>query len=294
MPQRRRPIIQNRRAWAWFLLAVAVVTGVLLYARIRYSTQQDQFDKEIEDRLAEKASAEHQDDPASGPQPNSRQASTASPEKLSASNAGLEPTANAKATHPISNFGATGQVSEQSDRATITPPPKSQKDLGVDLAIPVSRAFSLMEEPNSSSAQIKRVTDHDTLVLIDREPEHGWYDVIDVRSGKEGWVNENDVRISPTKHPIPEAKFSEEYVGSDDAPEVTVTNQTNGDLSLKIGGSYYTLKPKSQLPVPLSNGTFSYYATEPGVIPLMGSQLFKRGHRYTWRFWVESTLVRFP
>jgi hypothetical protein len=151
-----------------------------------------------------------------------------------------------------------------------------------------------MEGPDSTSAQIRKVTDHDTLVLVDREPQHGWYDVIDVRSGKDGWVSENDVRISLTKHPIPEAKFSEEYVGSDAAPDVVVANQTNVDLSLKIAETHYTIPPRSQLPVVLASGTFSYFATEPGVIPAMGSQEFERGHKYTWRFWVKTTIVMVP
>ena len=168
------------------------------------------------------------------------------------------------------------------------------RDVGADLAIPVRSMVAFVEEPDASAATIRKVSERDTLVLIDREPRNGWYDVIDVRSGREGWVNQNDVEIIFTKHPEASAKFSEEYLGSDAAPKVDVVNQTSDSLDLKVGQTYYTVQPKSQISVPIPAGTFSYYATEPGVIPAMGKQEFKRGYGYTWTFWVETHVVELP
>jgi hypothetical protein len=151
-----------------------------------------------------------------------------------------------------------------------------------------------MSRPNEEATQIRAVSDRDTLVLIDRNPQSGWYDVIDVRSGKEGWVRADSVEINLTKHPAPASKFSEHYVGSEAAPKVTVINQTPSDLSLKIGAEYFTVPPRSQLPLPSTEGTFSYYGAEPGVIPAQGTQEFKRGYEYTWKFWIDTTFVRLP
>jgi hypothetical protein len=170
----------------------------------------------------------------------------------------------------------------------------ANRDLGVDVAIPNSPRIPLMSGPNEDATQIKTVSDRDTLVVIDRNPQSGWYNVIDVRSGKEGWVRADSVEINLTKHPAPVSKFSEQYVGSDVAPKVTVINQTLRHLSLKIGVDYFTVPPHSQLPVPLAEGTFSYYGTVPEAIPAMGTQTFRRGYEYTWKFWIDTTVVHLP
>jgi hypothetical protein len=151
-----------------------------------------------------------------------------------------------------------------------------------------------MSNPNEEATQIRTVSDRDTLVLIDRNPQSGWYDVIDVLSGREGWVRADSVEIELTKHPAPVSKFSEQYVGSDAPPKVTVINQTLRSLGLKIGVDYFTVPPHSQLPVPLTEGTFSYYGTVPEAIPAMGTQTFKRGYEYTWKFWIDKAVVPFP
>jgi hypothetical protein len=171
---------------------------------------------------------------------------------------------------------------------------KDRHDTGVDVAIPNSNRVPLMNEPHDEATKMRIVSDLDTLVLIDRKPHSGWYDVIDVHTGKEGWVRQSDVLINLTKHPATESKFSEQYVGSDAAPKITVFNQTGRDLSLKIGANYFTLQPNSQLLVPIADGTFSFYGTEPDVIPASGTQEFKRGYEYTWKFWIQTTAVRLP
>ena len=71
-------------------------------------------------------------------------------------------------------------------------------------------------------------------------------------------------------------------------------NQTASDLSLKIGDYHYTVPPQSHLPVSLSGGESTYYATEPGIIPATGSHEFRRGYRYTWKFWIVTTAVGLP
>jgi hypothetical protein len=141
---------------------------------------------------------------------------------------------------------------------------------------------------------IRNVTTNDVLVLVSRIPTNGYLDVIDVRSGKEGWVDQDDVQIQLTRQPERAAQFTEEYVGSDDPPEVSVENATDSELNLKIEESFYTVGRNATQTIPLSGGTYSYYATEPGAIPAMGKQNFKRGYRYTWKFWIETSYVRTP
>jgi hypothetical protein len=171
---------------------------------------------------------------------------------------------------------------------------KVHRDLGVDTAIPTHPTIPIMDAPTSDANRIRTASEGDVLALIDRGPTNGWYDIIDVRSGKEGWVNGDNVQISFTKHPKPAARFAEEYVGSDTAPDVMVLNKTSANLSLKVMGTLYTVKPNSNLRLAIPEGTYSFYATEPGVIPVEGKEEFRRGYRYSWSFWVQTSFAKLP
>jgi hypothetical protein len=82
--------------------------------------------------------------------------------------------------------------------------------------------------------------------------------------------------------------MTEEYLGSDDPPEVSVENSTGNVMNLKVAEKLYTLQPGSTLSISLPAGTYSYYATEAGVIPSMGRDEWKVGYRYTWKFYLRS------
>jgi hypothetical protein len=145
-----------------------------------------------------------------------------------------------------------------------------------------------MDFTDPKGAVIRNIAANDVLVLVSRTPTNGYLDVIDVRSGKEGWVDQDDVRIQLTQHPEQAAKLTEEYLGSDDPPEVSVENATGDALSLKVGERSYTLQAGSKLTVSLPAGTYGYYAWEPGVIPAEGRDDWKSGYRYNWKFYLKT------
>jgi hypothetical protein len=84
-------------------------------------------------------------------------------------------------------FAPSGSLLDQPNSVhTIIRHPQNRKskDLGVDIAVPVSSQASLMSAPDPKAALIKVVTGREMLVLISREPQEGWYNVIDVPLGK--------------------------------------------------------------------------------------------------------------
>jgi hypothetical protein len=196
----------------------------------------------------------------------------------------------------------TRQLELNGERYTIIPNtrgpepvnPKNHRDLGIDLALPTYSHVLLMDAPNPRGTVVRTVAADDILALVDRTPSSGWYDVIDVRSGKEGWVSQDSVQITFTKHPERAAKFTEEYTGSDNPPEISVENASSDVLSLKVDGTFYSVQPNSSTTISVAGGATSYYATEPGTIPALGKKDFKRGYRYSWRFWVETSYGRIP
>jgi hypothetical protein len=174
---------------------------------------------------------------------------------------------------------------------TVRSSVRAPKDIGVDVAIPNRAQIRMMDGPSPNATQILTIGARDTLALIERQPTNGWFNVIHVRSGKEGWVNGADVRLAFTTHPLPPPVFSEEYVGRDAAPVLKVINKTDRELSLRIDDSRYTVASGKSLEVSHPGGACKFFASAPGAIPLSGTREWKRGHRYEWTFWIERGIL---
>ncbi len=251
---------------AWAILAFAIAMTSIVIWETRPSKLQP--DRETQSQIPNTSSAE-------SPQaPEQQLPEASSPVQTNQENPGGDEPAN------------TTTPPNSSSPKPIKPRP--HRDLGVDIALPVYSRVSLMDFTDPNGKVIRNIAADDILVLVDRTPTNGWLDVIDVRSGKEGWVNQDDVKIQLTQHPEQAAKLTEEYVGSDDPPEVSVENATDRVLSLKIEQSSYSIEAGSTVSVSLPPGTYSYYAWEPGVIPDRGRDDWKSGYKYTWKFYVRT------
>lgn len=146
----------------------------------------------------------------------------------------------------------------------------------------------MRNEPDIKSPVILKATKENVLVLINREPTNGWYNVIDVESGQEGWISEKYVDI---KYMINRKKanlFAPERIESLSTPEVAIKNDSYKNIRLKIGSDVYNIPAHSEINITLPVGTFEYYASAPLVIPSFGTQTFEAGYRYSWRFWIET------
>ncbi len=252
----------------WAVLAFAVAMTLIVISETRSSKLQ--LDQENRPESQNPATS-----PAESPQPPGQQVpETNTPVQTNQENPGADEPASA--THP-SNPAGPKPIQ-----------PRSHRDVGVDLALPVYSRVSLMDFSDPNGKVVRNIGANDVLPLVDRTPTNGWFDVIDVRSGKEGWVDQDDVQIQLTQHPKQAAKLTEEYVGSDDPPEVSVENATGDTLSLKIGEKPYTLQAGSKLAISLPAGTYSYYAWEPRVIPAEGRDDWKAGYKYTWKFYLRT------
>jgi hypothetical protein len=207
---------------AWAVLVFAAAMTLIVISETRSSKLQP--DQENQPESQNPAAS-----PAESPQPHEQQVpETNTPVQTNQENPGAHEPAS---TTPPPNPAGPKPIQ-----------PRPHRDIGVDLALPVYSRVSLMDFTDPNGTVVKNIMANDLLVLVDRTPTTGWFDVIDVRSGKEAWVDQDDVKIQLTQHPEQAAKLTEQYVGSDDPPEVSVQNATGDTLSLKIGEKPYTLQ----------------------------------------------------
>ena len=105
-----------------------------------------------------------------------------------------------KEAHPVSSSGS----SVSNDIATPRRQPEpgffpGTSDPGVDVAIVKVNLANLRKGPSTSNGILFEVKRGTRLVLVDRSPEGPWYNVIDVESGLEGWINGNGITLLYTR-----------------------------------------------------------------------------------------------
>lgn len=82
--------------------------------------------------------------------------------------------------------------------------------------------------------------------------------------------------------------FSAEYVGSDVDPTITITNNSNKNMTLLFGGVKYKIVAGGKNEITVDGGNYEYNASAPGVRPAIGVKTFSRGYAYSWTFYIKT------
>jgi Bacterial SH3 domain len=173
--------------------------------------------------------------------------------------------------------------------ATQATAQESDNDPGVDLAVVTAQTANLRLSPNSTSKVVRRLSKADILVVIDRTPVNGWYNVLDVSSNDEGWISQSLIYIRWTRKEGSVPRFEEQRTGGDESPRIDITNETDKTLSLRIGGNRYSVAPHSTRSISQTAGTYKFYASVPNVYPLVGEKTWENGTIYSWNFYIQTT-----
>ncbi len=177
----------------------------------------------------------------------------------------------------------SGTVSTKSHQTG--PSENRQEDPGIDVAYVTTAKANLRELPNSANILLQPERG-DLLALIDRTPRGTWYNVIHVRSGKEGWVDGSVIDIKYTENPRQAPVFEERRVASNRDPELTIQNQTDRTLTLRLGTNLYSIAASSERSVTVPEGTYKFYGSVPRAYPTLGEKDFSKGVVYTWSFYI--------
>lgn len=166
------------------------------------------------------------------------------------------------------------------------------QDYGVDVGVVIGQKTQLSSEPLKAARSISSLKQGSIVVILDREENDGWLNVLDVKTAKEGWIPKKLLKIQHTKNPSQGANFQTEYIPNLTTPEVAIENASYKDLNLKVGSEIYPIPAHSNRTVSIDPGMYKYYASAPGVIPAIGERAFENGTRYTWKFWIETSYSR--
>jgi len=138
--------------------------------------------------------------------------------------------------------------------------------------------------PSTSNSKIKSIWIGSTIFIYSEKTVDNYYKSIDVTTGKIGWIHKNYVKHFQDVVINEENVFeSAGYTGSQ-YPEVLVTNRSSQTAILVIGTEIISLSPNSTKSVKVRSGRKYFIIITPGIIPLVGYQMFETNTEYKLEF----------
>lgn len=161
-------------------------------------------------------------------------------------------------------------------------------DPGTDLATVIAPKTTIQQSPSYSSSTILKVSFGDTLVLLDPIPKNNWYNIFEIKSGKEGWIETELVKLYFTSNRNSGPVLQAEKTSKNKAPEITINNDSDRNLTVKIGNQEHTLEAHSKRKITITAGNYRFYGSSPAVIPAIGEKSFLAGYSYNWTFYIGT------
>jgi tetratricopeptide (TPR) repeat protein len=163
----------------------------------------------------------------------------------------------------------------------------AMQDLGFDGAF-VTGVSAIRATAAKTGKVLLAVKRNDILSLSDKFESNGFYQVVDEKTGVDGWIDGKTVVIKLTGNTENTGPALNDDGASDNVladPIVSITNsEKKTTLKMKLNGTLYLIPPGTTKVVSVRAGKFTYYGWSPGIRPATGKSTLVKGKRYSWNF----------
>lgn len=144
--------------------------------------------------------------------------------------------------------------------------------------------INFREGPGVNSKVLYTITRSNLLVILPREPQNGFVEVFDIESSSFGFVYASLIKITDTLYFQKQHFF--ERSGSNENGDITIEliNRTSHSLFIWINKNIYNLNPNEKKDLVLSDEEITYFSSAPGLYPVFGKEILKKGNAYQWNF----------
>jgi hypothetical protein len=143
--------------------------------------------------------------------------------------------------------------------------------------------------PGTEFSIISSLSAGQQIFIISTESENDFYNIIDIKSNKEGYIHKSFVKLGKIVEEQQGGLFESSGSSVNYSPEAEIFNNTDIELTLKINSTAYYFAPHQKKTITLSPGNSSYRASAPGVIPYIGNEYLQSNMKYTWQFYIVTT-----
>lgn len=115
-----------------------------------------------------------------------------------------------------------------------------------------------------------------------------FYNVVQIKTGKEGWINKKLVKITNEIGKSEKTFFTKSGKISSKQAEAHIFNNTDETLKIKLNTNTYSIAPHKKETLAIAVGECDYYAYVAGITPTSGQHAFEAGTKYEWQFYMGT------
>ena len=155
-----------------------------------------------------------------------------------------------------------------------------------------NKEINLFEGPGPDYEIIENLIPGSELFIISDKDINGYYNVIDVLSNKEGYVNilfvdlGNEIKANDESSNLMVTGVSE----NPNFSIINIFNNTKVRASIKIGGSNYIFEPDASRDIEISPGDYKIIVSSLNMIPIIEKIEIEIGKNYKWEHVITKNL----
>ena len=126
------------------------------------------------------------------------------------------------------------------------------------------------------------------VFIVSIETNNDFYNIIDIETNKEGYVNKAFVKIIKEVKRSNESVFTPTGKSSNYNCDVKVFNNTSKTMSLKMNDDMFYFEPYETKNLDMNPENYDFRASAPGVIPYIGKEKLVSNQGYSWEFYIVT------
>jgi hypothetical protein len=144
--------------------------------------------------------------------------------------------------------------------------------------------INFREGPGLDSKVISTVGSSNLLVILPGESKNGFVEVFDIESSSFGFVYETLIGLSDTLYFQKQHFFERSGSNENGDVDIALINRTNHSLFVWINRKIFNLAPNEKKDLIFSEEEITYFSSAPGLYPVFGREILKKGNSYMWNF----------
>jgi hypothetical protein len=133
---------------------------------------------------------------------------------------------------------------------------------------------------------IRTVGKGDALFIISLEAQHGHYNVIHIKSNKEGFIPRKNVVLERVVPQTEDNIFSSIKKSEVKDPIIKIHNASKLALTIKLNNTLYEVNPKDRTTIHLKAGKYYFRVSNPDIAPYYGTEDLDEYKLYEWEFYI--------
>jgi hypothetical protein len=144
--------------------------------------------------------------------------------------------------------------------------------------------INFREGPGLNSRVLSTISSSNLLVILPREVQNGFVEVFDIESNSFGFVYESLIKVTDTLNYQKQHFFERSGENENGDIEIELINRTDKSLFIWINKNIINLAPHEKKNLIFNDEEIIYFSSAPGLYPVFGKEILKKGYSYKWDF----------